>query len=65
MEAAAPQMDVLHHAPNALNLPQPRAPLAARLRGALAVFSVGLGLLATVAWVCLLGWLVYRAVLAL
>lgn len=44
---------------------QPKPPLAARIRQIWSVFIVGLGLLATVAWIALLGWLLYRAVLML
>ena len=37
--------------------------LTARIRRIWAVFVVGLGLLATMAWIALLGWLLFRAVL--
>jgi hypothetical protein len=37
----------------------------ARIRELWPVVVVGLGLLATVAWIALLGWLLYRAVLML
>ena len=40
-------------------------PLAARFGEIRALCFVGLGLVATVAWIALLGWLLYRAVLVL
>jgi hypothetical protein len=56
------QADVLHH-PDPQHTPKPS--FAARLRGTLAVLFVLFGLLATAAWIALLGWLLYRAVLTL
>jgi hypothetical protein len=44
---------------------QAQQSLAARIRQIWPIIIVGLGLLATVAWIALLGWLLYRAVLML
>jgi hypothetical protein len=42
---------------------QPRRALADRLRDAQAIFFVSLGLFATMMWIAVLGWFLYRAVL--
>jgi len=39
--------------------------MAERIRQIWSYFVVGLGLIATVAWMALLGWMLYRAVLML
>jgi hypothetical protein len=59
------QVDVLYLTDAELIDAQPTPPLAMRVRGLCAIVFVGLGLLATVAWTGLLGWLLYRAALML
>jgi hypothetical protein len=44
---------------------EPKSTLVHRLRDVQAMLFVGLGLLATVAWMGLLGWLMYRLMLSL
>jgi hypothetical protein len=44
---------------------QPQQLMAERIRQIWSYFVVGLGLIATVAWMALLGWMLYRAVLML
>src|SRR5262249_2662378 len=44
---------------------EPKASIAERLREIRAAFLVGLGLLVTVSWIAILGWLLYRSILTL
>jgi hypothetical protein len=62
---ALTQADVLDRSNNQDADAQPKPSFATRLRGIVAVLFVCLGLLATVAWIAFLGWLLYRAVLVL
>ncbi len=63
MEEPVTQVGVLNRSDARLVETQSGPTFAARLRAIRAVFFVGIGLLATVAWIALLGWLLYRAVL--
>jgi hypothetical protein len=63
---ALAQADVLDRATDVLDsIEQPKRSFAARLREIRAIFFVGLGLLATLAWIAFLGWFLYRTVLML
>ena len=59
------QVDALNRSDAQLIDAPAKLPLATRLREVWPVFLVGLGLVSTIAWTTLLGWLVYRAVLVL
>jgi hypothetical protein len=59
------QVDFLDRTDAQDGVAEPRPSVAGRLREIRAVFFVGVGLLATVAWIAILGWLLYRAVPAL
>lgn len=58
-------VDVSNRADAQLIDARPRPLSAARLRETAAIAFVGVGLLATLAWIALLGWLLYRAVFVL
>ena len=59
------QVDVLDRTDAQLIDARPTPPLPMRVRELCAMVFVGLGLLATLAWIAVLGWLLYRAVLML